>query len=57
MKQVISVENFVKQLVRDWGADGAIVGSALVKRISNASDKKAVDEAGYFCRELRKAAG
>ena len=43
--------------VRKWGADGAIVGSALVKRISNASDKKAVDEAGDFCRELRKAAG
>ncbi len=43
--------------VREWGADGAIVGSALVKRIANASDKKAVDEAGYFCRELRKAAG
>ena len=43
--------------VREWGADGAIVGSALVKRIANASDKEAVDEAGDFCRELRKAAG
>ncbi|WP_036901897.1 MULTISPECIES: tryptophan synthase subunit alpha [Prochlorococcus] len=42
--------------VRSWGADGAIVGSALVKRISNAKYDKAVDVAGEFCNELRKAA-
>ena len=48
-----------KQLhqVRSWGANGAIVGSALVKRISNASYGKAVEEAGLFCRELRNATG
>ncbi len=43
--------------VRSWGADGAIVGSALVKRIANASQKNIVKEAGDFCSELRIAAG
>ncbi len=43
--------------VRNWGADGAIVGSALVKRISNAKTGLSVDEAGKFCKELRQAAG
>ncbi len=43
--------------VRAWGADGAIVGSALVKRISNAEYGCEADEAGVFCCELRKAAG
>ncbi len=43
--------------VRSWGADGAIVGSAFVKRICNAKPEFAVDEVGKFCRELRQAAG
>ena len=43
------------QQVREWGADGAIVGSALVKRIANASIGKKVEEAGTFCKELRTA--
>ncbi len=43
--------------VRGWGADGAIVGSALVKRVFEASPGCAVDEAGYFCKSLREAAG
>ncbi len=43
------------QQVRDWGADGAIVGSALVKRIANASLRTKVKEAGSFCKELRAA--
>ena len=43
--------------VRDWGADGAIVGSALVKRIAAAREGRAAAEAGEFCRELRAAAG
>ncbi len=38
--------------VREWGADGAIVGSALVKRIANSSPGREVDEAILFCREL-----
>ncbi len=52
----ISDAKHVRQ-VREWGADGAIVGSALVKRIANVSNAKAADEAGDFCRELRKEAG
>ena len=43
------------QQVREWGADGAIVGSALVKRIANASIGNKVEEAGSFCKELRAA--
>ena len=43
--------------VRAWGADGAIVGSALVKRIAAAQPGCAATEAGEFCRELRAAAG
>ena len=43
--------------VRSWGADGAIIGSAFVKRIFKASKGSAVQEAGSFCRELREAAG
>jgi len=44
------------QQVREWGADGAIVGSALVKRIANASSGMKAKEAGSFCKELRAAA-
>ena len=42
--------------VRSWGADGAIVGSALVKRMAAASSGSVAAEAGSFCSELRKAA-
>ncbi len=52
----ISDSNHVSE-VRNWGADGVIVGSALVKRISKAGASNAVDIAGQFCSELRKAAG
>ena len=43
--------------VRDWGADGAIVGSALVKRMAEAHSqgRSASDEARGFCGELRQA--
>ncbi|MFM7086393.1 MAG: tryptophan synthase subunit alpha [Cyanobium sp.] len=43
--------------VRDWGADGAIVGSALVKRMAEArSQGRSVSaEAGRYCAELRLA--
>ena len=40
------------QKVRSWGADGAIVGSALVKRIAKASAGNEAKEAASFCREL-----
>ena len=42
--------------VREWGADGVIIGSAFVKRISNSSEKDIVNQVGEFCREMRLAA-
>lgn len=42
--------------VKQWGADGAIVGSALVKRIAAADPGSTAAEAGDFCRQLRSAA-
>ncbi len=44
------------QQVRGWGADGAIVGSALVKRMAAAEAGQIALEAGKFCMELRTAA-
>ena len=43
--------------VRNWGADGAIVGSALVKRMAQAKADGGdpVVTAGAFCAELRSA--
>lgn len=43
--------------VREWGADGAIVGSALVKRMAAVDRSTTAAEAGAFCRQLRTAAG
>ena len=42
--------------VRRWGADGVIIGSAFVKRISNCNEIEVVNEIGNFCEEMRKAA-
>ena len=42
--------------VREWGADGVIIGSAFVKRISSSSKKDVVDHVGEFCKEMRLAA-
>ena len=42
--------------VREWGADGVIIGSAFVKRISSSREKDIVDNVGEFCREMRSAA-
>jgi len=42
--------------VRKWGADGVIIGSAFVKRISSSSEKDVVDHVGKFCHEMRLAA-
>ena len=43
--------------VRDWGADGAIVGSALVKVMDQAhqTGESVAAAAGRFCAELRSA--
>ena len=50
----ISTPDHIRQ-VRSWGADGAIVGSALVKVITESDPDSAVDNAVAFCMELRKA--
>ncbi|ABM71846.1 Tryptophan synthase, alpha subunit [Prochlorococcus marinus str. MIT 9515] len=42
--------------VSKWGADGVIIGSAFVKRISNSNEREVVNEVGNFCEEMRKAA-
>ena len=42
--------------VRKWGADGVIIGSAFVKRISSCKDKEVVNQIGEFCEQMRKAA-
>jgi len=42
--------------VREWGADGVIIGSAFVKRISSSSEKDVVDHVGEFCKEMRLVA-
>ena len=42
--------------VREWGADGVIIGSAFVKRISSSSEEEVVDHVGEFCTEMRLAA-
>ena len=42
--------------VREWGADGVIIGSAFVKRISNSNEKEVVNKVGNFCNEMRNAA-
>ena len=41
--------------VRKWGADGVIIGSAFVKRISNCDEKEVINQIGNFCEEMRKA--
>ncbi len=42
--------------VRGWGADGVIIGSAFVKRISNSNEVEVVNRVGKFCEEMRIAA-
>jgi len=42
--------------VRNWGADGVIIGSAFVKRISSSSEKEVVNQIGNFCKDMRLAA-
>ena len=42
--------------VRNWGADGVIIGSAFVKRISNCKEIDVVNQIGNFCEEMREAA-
>ena len=51
----ISSPEHVKRVIR-WGADGVIIGSAFVKRISNINELEVVNKIGNFCEEMRKAA-
>lgn len=43
--------------MRDWGASGAIVGSALVRRMAEAREQGETVSAaaGQFCTALRQA--
>ena len=41
--------------VKEWGADGVIIGSAFVKRISCSSEKNVVENIGEFCKDMRLA--
>ena len=51
---ISSPEHIIK--VRQWGADGVIIGSAFVKRISDSNDSQIVNNVGQFCSEMRSAA-
>tara|TARA_Y100001978_G_scaffold9775_1_gene8093 strand:- start:344 stop:1150 length:807 start_codon:yes stop_codon:yes gene_type:complete len=51
---ISSPEHIIK--VRQWGADGVIIGSAFVKRISDSYDSQIVNEVSKFCSEMRLAA-
>jgi len=42
--------------VREWGADGVIIGSAFVKRIASSSSENIVNQVGNFCKDMRLAA-
>ncbi|MBD2740227.1 tryptophan synthase subunit alpha [Coleofasciculus sp. FACHB-1120] len=41
--------------VKDWGADAAIVGSALVKRLAEGTPEQGLDAIAEFCRSLKTA--
>ncbi len=43
------------QQVRAWGADGAIVGSAMVKRLAAGTPTEGLDAIDQFCRSLKAA--
>jgi len=42
--------------VCSWGADGVIIGSAFIKRISSSREKDIVSNLGKFCKDMRLAA-
>jgi len=43
-----------KQL-KDWGADGVIVGSAIVKRLASGTPAEGLAAIGEFCTQLKAA--
>jgi tryptophan synthase alpha chain len=50
----ISAPEHAKQ-VQQWGADGVIVGSAMVKRLAEGTPTEGLDSIDEFCRSLRHA--
>ena len=42
--------------VKNWGADGVIIGSAFVKRIYESEVTNLINEVGDFCADMRRAA-
>ena len=41
--------------VKEWGANAAIVGSALVKRLTQGTPEEGLKAIGEFCKSLKKA--
>ncbi|MBE9061755.1 tryptophan synthase subunit alpha [cf. Phormidesmis sp. LEGE 11477] len=41
--------------IKDWGADGVIVGSAIVKRLATDTPEAALATVGNFCTQLKAA--
>ena len=41
--------------IKQWGADAAIVGSALVKRLAQGTPEEGLQAIGEFCRDLKEA--
>jgi len=41
--------------VREWGADAAIVGSAVVKRLAEGTPEQGLEAIGQFCQSLKTA--
>ncbi len=50
----ISAPEQAKQ-VREWGADAAIVGSAIVKRLAEGTPEQGLKAIGEFCQNLKQA--
>lgn len=41
--------------IKDWGADAAIVGSAIVKRLAEGTPEKGLEAIAQFCSSLKEA--
>ncbi len=50
----VSEPSQAKQL-KDWGADGVIVGSAIVKRLATGTPAEGLASVGEFCTQLKAA--
>ena len=43
------------KLLKDWGSDGVIVGSAIVKRLASGSPEEGLQAVKEFCESLKQA--